>query len=120
MSPDGHSVQGVLELMKESDMQMFGGTCPMCCGDVRQADTGVCVLCGFTFGSDCSPKGRNRRTAALDGAKRILTKPTFVRGRLTRLPLGLGVKSRRQPILSDVLAPAAIAMVDRRTAQRGI
>jgi len=37
-------------------MQRFGGTCPMCCGDVGKDGTAVCVFCGFTSGTDYTAK----------------------------------------------------------------
>ena len=72
-------VQSMLEVMKEPDMQMFGNTCPMCCGDVRPYSA-VCVFCGFTSGSDCSAKDTPGISAwpKVDGAKCIATGPTVL------------------------------------------
>jgi len=37
-------------------MRRFGGTCPMCCGDLGKDGTAVCVFCGFTSGTDYTAK----------------------------------------------------------------
>ncbi len=39
-------------------MQNFGGTCPMCCGDVAKEGTEACIYCGFLSETDRSPEDR--------------------------------------------------------------
>jgi hypothetical protein len=70
-------------------MQIFGETCPMCCGDLGKDGTVDCVFCGFMSAADCSAKDAPGISAWLlaDGVKRkIMTRPAALEALSRGLP----------------------------------
>ena len=75
-------------------MQIFGETCPMCCGDLGKDVTADCVFCGFMSAADCSAKDAPAKDAPgisawllADGAKpKIMTMPAALEALSRGLP----------------------------------
>ena len=104
-------------------MQRFGGTCPMCCGDLGKDGTAVCVFCGFTSGTDYTAKDAPGISAWLqvDGARSAISWPCRPRSRRSHAAyLGRGVHSFRQPISSEVLASGRIAIAQMAEHRRNL
>ncbi len=90
-------------------MQRFGGTCPMCCGDLGHDVGAICVFCGFRFAADCAIKNEQQITTwlQLDGAKRNGSEDSWLRSIRSRGSPRPGAHSIDHSLAEGWVSPVA-------------